>query len=287
MENGNRSMIRTLRTLFVGLLLLAAPLAAGLVDAVSIVVNDRPITLYEIYKTEKSLGLPKTKAIEFLIKKRIREEELARLGIHVDDFDVNSEIERIARQNGIDSLKMRTILAKQGVDWEAYKKRIREKLLQERLYRQILSTKIQSPSDETLKEYYRLHIDAFSLPEKIRVIQYSSAEKRALLKAMENPLATVPGVIRKQETLETEGLNPELLFLLTKTPKGEFTEIVPVGRQYVAFLVQDFVNPRPLPFEKVKQKVFAQWMEQKQKEAIESHFEKLRAAATVKIVRTP
>ncbi|WP_457594627.1 peptidylprolyl isomerase [Hydrogenimonas sp.] len=280
-------MIRTLRTLFVGLLLLAAPLAAGLVDAVSIVVNDRPITLYEIYKTEKSLGLPKTKAIEFLIKKRIREEELARLGIHVDDFDVNSEIERIARQNGIDSLKMRTILAKQGVDWEAYKKRIREKLLQERLYRQILSTKIQSPSDETLKEYYRLHIDAFSLPEKIRVIQYSSAEKRALLKAMENPLATVPGVIRKQETLETEGLNPELLFLLTKTPKGEFTEIVPVGRQYVAFLVQDFVNPRPLPFEKVKQKVFAQWMEQKQKEAIESHFEKLRAAATVKIVRTP
>ncbi len=287
MENGNRSMIRTLRTLFVGLLLLAAPLAAGLVDAVSIVVNDRPITLYEIYKTEKSLGLPKTKAIEFLIKKRIREEELARLGIHVDDFDVNSEIERIARQNGIDSLKMRTILAKQGVDWEAYKKRIREKLLQERLYRQILSTKIQSPSDETLKEYYRLHIDAFSLPEKIRVIQYSSAEKRALLKAMENPLATVPGVVRKQETLETEGLNPELLFLLTKTPKGEFTEIVPVGRQYVAFLVQDFVNPRPLPFEKVKQKVFAQWMEQKQKEAIESHFEKLRAAATVKIVRTP
>ncbi|WP_456404769.1 peptidylprolyl isomerase [Hydrogenimonas sp.] len=280
-------MIRTLRTLFVGLLLLAAPLAAGLVDAVSIVVNDRPITLYEIYKTEKSLGLPKTKAIEFLIKKRIREEELARLGIHVDDFDVNSEIERIARQNGIDSLKMRTILAKQGVDWEAYKKRIREKLLQERLYRQILSTKIQSPSDETLKEYYRLHIDAFSLPEKIRVIQYSSAEKRALLKAMENPLATVPGVVRKQETLETEGLNPELLFLLTKTPKGEFTEIVPVGRQYVAFLVQDFVNPRPLPFEKVKQKVFAQWMEQKQKEAIESHFEKLRAAATVKIVRTP
>ncbi len=281
-------MRQILRLALLPLLFLSAtPLGAGLVDAVSIVVNDRPITLYEIYKTEKSLGLPKTKAIEYLIKKRIKEEELARLGVRVDDFDVNGEIERIAAQNGIDSLKMRTILAKQGVDWEAYKKRIRERLLQERLYRRILSTKIQSPTDETLKEYYRLHIKEFSLPEKIRVIQYSSAEKRALLKAMENPLAAVPGVVQRPETIETRGLNPELLFLLTKTPKGEFTEIVPVGREYVAFLVQDFINPEPIPFEKVKQKVFARWMEQKQKEAIESHFEKLRAAATVKIVRTP
>ncbi len=260
---------------------------AGLVDAVSIVVNGKPITLYEIYKTQQNLGIPKAKAIEILIKKRIKEEEIARLGIGIDDFDVNSEIEKIARQNGIDSLKMRTILAKQDIDWEDYKKRIKEKLLQEKLYRRILSTKIQSPSDETLKEYYKLHIKSFSMPEKIEVIQYSAPERESLLKIIKNPIAAVPGVVQNQEIIQTEKLGTELLYMLTKTPRGQFTQIIPVKGQFVTFFIREFINQKPLPFERVKEKVFSMWMEQKQKEAIDSHFDKLRAAASIKVLRTP
>ncbi len=280
-------MRKKLTHLFFASVLAATAATAGLVDAVSIVVNGKPITLYEIYKTEKSLNIPKNKAVELLIKKRIREEELSRLGIGVDEFDINDEIERIARQNGIDSLKMRSILAKQGVDWEEYKKRIKEKLLQDRLYRKILSTKIQAPSEDTLKEYYRLHAKEFSMPQKIEVIQYSATDAKALQKIMSNPLAAVAGVNRKTEVLKSDELKPELLYLLTQTPKGEFTRIIPVGGAYVTFLVQRFIDPKPLPYEKVKEKVFARWMEQKQQEAIESHFEKLRAAAKVKVVRAP
>jgi peptidyl-prolyl cis-trans isomerase SurA len=280
--------MRHLLPLFFTAWLVAATAAtAGLVDAVSIVVDDQPITLYEIYKAQKAGGLTKQQAVEALIKERLKDEELKRLGIQVDDFDVNQEIERIAQKNGIDSLKMRTILANRGIDWEQYKKQIRDRLMQERLYRQILSTKIQPPSDETLKEYYRLHISAFSVPEAIRVIQYSAPTKAALQEVMKNPMAEVPGVTIQPQTLPSEKLNPQLLFMLTKTPKGHFTEILPAGGQYVAFLVQEFLNPKPLPFEKVKQQVYMKWMEQKRKEAIESHFEKLRAAANVKVLRAP
>ncbi len=275
-------------TLFIFLCIFVATTSfAGLVDAVSIVVNGKPITLYEIYKTQQNLGIPKAKAIEILIKKRIKEEEIARLGIGIDDFDVNSEIEKIARQNGIDSLKMRTILAKQDIDWEDYKKRIKEKLLQEKLYRRILSTKIQSPSDETLKEYYKLHIKSFSMPEKIEVIQYSAPERESLLKIIKNPIAAVPGVVQNQEIIQTEKLGTELLYMLTKTPIGQFTQIIPVKGQFVTFFIREFINQKPLPFERVKEKVFSMWMEQKQKEAIESHFDKLRAAASIKVLRTP
>ena len=280
-------MKKIFSTILLCLTILSAPLLAGLVDAVSIVVNGQPITLYEIYKTQKSLGIPKTKAIELLIKKRIKEAELKRLGVTVDDYDVNMEIERIAQQNGIDSLKMRTILAKEGVDWSEYKKRVKERLLQERLYKRVLSTKIESPSDETLKEYYKLHINEFSLPEKIEVVEYSSRDKRALAAVMKNPLASIPGISQKSENIETKNLNRQLLSLLTKTPKGEFTQIIPVGGEYVTFLVRNFINRKPLPFEEVKQQVFAKWIEQKQQEAIESHFDKLRAAAKIKVVRTP
>ena len=280
-------MISKLRTALFTLLFAFTAAHAGLVDAISIIVDDQPITLYEIYKAEQRLGLPKEKAVEYMIKQKLKDEELKRLGIQVDEFDVNNEIEKIAQKNGIDSLKLRAIMAKRGVDWEEYKKQVKEKLLQEKLYERILSTKIQPPSDETLKEYYQLHIDEFSIPEAIEVIQYSAPERRALAEAIKNPMAEVPGVTRQAQTVRSDQINKQLLFLLTQTPKGKFTQIIPVQGQFVAFYVQDFVNPRPIPYEQVKQQVYMKWMEEKRKEAIASHFKKLRAAANIVVLRAP
>jgi parvulin-like peptidyl-prolyl isomerase len=280
-------MTPKLRSALLAPLFFAATAWAGLVDAVSIVVDDQPITLYEIYKTEHQLGLSKEKAVEYLIRQKLRDEELKRLGIQVDEFDVNNEIEKIAQKNGIDSLKLRAIMAQRGVDWEEYKKKVKENLLQERLYQQILSTKIQPPSDATLKEYYQMHINEFSIPEAIDVIQYSAPDRKTLKEAIRNPMAAVPGVTRQPQRIRADQLNQQLLFLLTQTPKGQFTQVIPVGGQFVSFYIQDFINPKPLPYEQVKNQVYAKWMEQKRKEAIKSHFDKLRAAADIKVLRAP
>ncbi|NPA28929.1 MAG: peptidyl-prolyl cis-trans isomerase [Epsilonproteobacteria bacterium] len=260
---------------------------AGLVDAVSIVVDDQPITLYEIYKAEQQLGLSKQKAVEYLIKQKLRKEELKRLGISVDEFDLNNEIEKIAQKNGIDSLKMRSVLAQRGIDWETYREQVREKLLQERLYQKIVSTKIQPPSEATLKEYYRLHIKEFSIPEAIEVIEYSAPDRKSLKEAMTHPMASVPGVERRPATLRPQQLSRELFYLLTQTPERSFTQVIPAKGRYVAFYVRSLVNPKPLPYERVKNQVYAKWMEEKRAEAIKSHFEKLRAAADVRVLRSP
>ena len=280
-------MKKTLKLLSISILFGFTTLFGGLVDAVSIVVDGEPITLYEVYKTKEETGLPKEKAVEYLIKERLKDKELKRLAIAVDEFDVNQEIERIAGQNRIDSLKLRTILANRGIDWDKYKQNLKEKLQQQRLYQKILSTKIEQPSQETLKEYYQLHKDEFSIPEAINVIQYSAPSRQALQQVMQNPLVSVPGVAQQAQTIPSEKLNQQLLFMLTKTPKGEFTQIIPAGGQFVTFFIQDFTNQKPIPFEKVRQRVYAKWMEEKRKEAIESHFEKLRAAANIKVLRIP
>jgi len=280
-------MRKTLKLLSISLLFGYSTLFGGLVDAVSIVVDGEPITLYEVYKTRQETGLPKEKAVEYLIKERLKDKELKRLAIVIDDFDVNQEIERIAGQNGIDSLKLRTILANKGIDWNKYKQNIKEKLKEQRLYQKILSTKIQQPSQELLKEYYQLHKDEFSIPEAINVIQYSAPSRQALQQIMQNPLVSVPGVIQQAQTIPSEKLNQQLLFMLTKTPKGGFTQIIPAGGQFVTFFIQEFVNQKPIPFKKVRERVYAKWMEEKRKEAIESHFEKMRAAANIKVLRVP
>ncbi len=265
----------------------AVGLWAGLVDAISMVVDDQPITLYEIYKVEQQLGLSKQKAVEYLIKQKLKKEELKRLGISVDEFDLNNEIEKIAQKNGIDSLKLRSILAQRGIDWETYRDEIRQRLLQERLYQKIVSTKIQPPSEKTLREYYRLHINEFSIPEAIEVIEYSAPSRKALREAMNNPMAAVPGVERRPMSLKPQQLNRELFYLLTKTPARSFTQVLPVKGRFVAFYIRGFVNPKPLAYEQIKNRVYAKWMEEKRSEAIKSHFEKLRAAADVRVFRSP
>jgi parvulin-like peptidyl-prolyl isomerase len=286
-NKGLYTMKKTLKLFSISLLFGFTTSFGGLVDAISIVVDGEPITLYEIYKLSKKSGLPKEKAVEYLIKERLKDKELKRLSIVVDDFDVNQEIERIAQQNGIDSLKLREIIVNRGMEWDKYKQTIKEKLQQQRLYKKILSTKIEQPSEETLKEYYQLNIEKFSIPKEIDVIQYSATTREALQKIMQNPMATISGVTQQAITIKSEKLNQQLLFMLTNTQKGSFTQIIPVNGKFVTFFIQDFIDQKPIPYEDAREKVYAKWMEEKRKEAIESHFEKLRSAANIKILRTP
>jgi len=273
--------------LLISLLFGSVTAFGGLVNAVSIVVDGEPITLYEIYKTTKETRLPKEKAVEYLIKERLKDKELKRLAIVVDDFDVNQEIERIANQNGINSLELRTILANKGIDWDKYKQNIRKKLKEQQLYQRILSTKIEQPSQERLKEYYQIHKDEFFIPEAINLIQYFAPNKQALEQIMQNPLANVAGVTQQMQTIPSKKLDQQLLFMLTKTPKGEFTQIIPTAKGFTTFFVQGFVNQSLIPFDDIKEHIYAKWMEEKQKEAIESHFEKMRAIANIKVLRVP
>jgi parvulin-like peptidyl-prolyl isomerase len=262
-------------------------LQAGLVDAVSIVVDGEPITLYEIYKAEHAKGLDKRKAVEYMIEQKLKEAEIKRLGISVDNYDVNRQIEKIAQQNGIDSLKLRSILASRGVSWQTYKKEMKEKILQERLYKRILSTKIQPPSEETLKAYYQSNLQAFSVPAAIDVVQYTAPTRKALIEAMRNPMSVNPEVTKESKTIRSNEVGGQLLYMLTQTPEGKFTQPIPVDGRYVAFYVEKFHGLKPLPYDEVQPRVYAQWMEQKRKEAIKSHFEKLRAAADIKVLRAP
>jgi len=280
-------MKKMLKLFSISLLLECSVAFGGLVDAVSIVVDGKPITLYEIYKLRQESGLPKDKAVEYLIKERLKDIEFERLGIEIDDFDINQEIERVAKQNGIDTLKLRAIIANKGISWEDYKKNIKQRLRQKLLYQRIVDTKIQQPSKETLKEYYQIHKYEFSTPEAIDVIQYSSPNRQALQMIMKNPMATVSEVTQQAQTIPSAKLNQQLLFLLTNTPKGEFTQIISTNGQYVTFFVQDFINPKPMPFEEVKDQIYLKWMDEKRKEVIQSHFEKMRAAANIKVLRVP
>ena len=74
-------------------------LSAGLVDGIALVVNEEPITLYDIDKKMLESNLSKKDAVSLLIDELLYEQELRKYNIEVDIFDVNNYIEKIRKSS--------------------------------------------------------------------------------------------------------------------------------------------------------------------------------------------
>ena len=74
---------------------------ADVINGVVAVVENEPITHYELNKMIKTRGLNPNDALETLIKNKLQVAEIKRLGIITSDYETNERIKAIAAQNKI------------------------------------------------------------------------------------------------------------------------------------------------------------------------------------------
>jgi peptidyl-prolyl cis-trans isomerase SurA len=99
-------------------------LNAKIVDKVVASVEGIPITSYEIEKFSKENNIPKNRALNILIEEKLIQNEIKKRGIDVDDFEVEEEMEKLAKQNGMDLFQFKNILMQRG-ELEKLKKKIK------------------------------------------------------------------------------------------------------------------------------------------------------------------
>lgn len=134
--------------------------SAEIVDRIIAVVNDEIITytmLNEAFKPYekriKAQNYPFTKEMEIrfqfrervinqMIDEKITEQEVRRLGIRVDNSEIEAAIERTKSLNSFTDERLRMMLEKEGVTMEAYRKNIRSELLRTRLIQYEVKSKI-------------------------------------------------------------------------------------------------------------------------------------------------
>lgn len=110
-----------------GILLLSTTISfAGLVDAVALVVNDEPITLYDIDKRMVESKVSKKEAVSSLIDEALYEQLLQEKNINVDIFDVNNYLEKIAASNGMDLYTFKSVVKQKYKNYDAYEDEIRK-----------------------------------------------------------------------------------------------------------------------------------------------------------------
>jgi predicted HTH domain antitoxin len=262
-------------------------LIAGLVDGVSVVVNNNPITLYEIKKYSVNFKVPIKKAVEALIREKLEENLIKKYNLSTDDTEITDEMEKISSRAGMSIVDFENYLEKKGVDIDAYKKDLAKKLTKRKLYKKIVSGKIKRADEKELKEYYQRHINLYSIPQMIQVTEYDSKDKKLLEKLIQNPMLNINGISRKEQVLKSKNLNPKLLYILQQANEGSFTPILTLKDGFVSFYIKRKINVKPISFEKVKNAIFAEIMNKREKDIIKSYFDKLVSEASIKVLREP
>ncbi|MRR55916.1 MAG: peptidylprolyl isomerase [Deltaproteobacteria bacterium] len=169
-------------------LLLVLPLVASaeLVSAIAALVNDEPITTYDLAKEEEAMksGMGDTSALttaaaraqlrqtalDALVNKKLIEQKVKELDIRVSDEEVRQAIEDVKKTNSISEENLVAALAARGITFDEYKVQLKDQLERLRLISLEVRSKIQV-SEKEIQDYFSAHAGNYQVDEAFHARQ--------------------------------------------------------------------------------------------------------------------
>ena len=260
--------------------------ASDVIAGVAVRVNGHAITLHEIEKMQKTMKVDRQQAIDLLINERLKDDEIERFKIGIDEFKIDDEIGRIASSNGINKRALLAPLAREGVSYQAYRADLKKQLQTRELMQKILASNVNITDESELFAYYNAHKKDFEVPSSVKVMRYSTSSDALLQKAMKDPKKNIEGVQKQEETINMHILSPQIAQVFVTTPKGDFTPVLNAGNNVlVSFLVLEKLGEKLMSYEEAKPMVNQRVMAQKEQSIIKEHFAKIRASAKIVYLR--
>jgi hypothetical protein len=251
------------------ILIFAVLLNAEVVDRVIGVVNNLPITSYELSKVQKEMHLNKAQAINYLIDQKLIESEIKKYGIYVDDYDVEMYVEKIAKQNGMTPYDFKIYM---GAKYPAFIKKLKKEIAKNRLFNKIVQNELKINIDK-LKDFYNKHKNRYEIFNKIEVKEYKARTPNELQNMLFAPT----------KTYSYKDLPLRLLMIFKNTKEGNFTPVLEDGIYYKRYYVVKKIGKAYLPFDKIKDMVANDYAAAKREEILREYFDKLKNRANIKI----
>ncbi len=146
----------------------AGPRADRTFDALAAVVNGEPLSCFEVAQDARELArqfagggqaMPPAaqlfdRALDNRITRMVQLQQAKKLGIEITDEELDAAIANIEQQNRLLPGQLKEALKAQGIEWEDYRRQLREQLLLSRLINTAVRGGIQI-SEEAMREYYR------------------------------------------------------------------------------------------------------------------------------------
>jgi peptidyl-prolyl cis-trans isomerase SurA len=174
--------------LLVGLCSLSPVSSRGeVVERIVALVNNEVITLSELEEAgarffyqvkestlpserEEKLKKAREEILNQLIENKLLEQEIKNRKVEVSDRDVDSAIEGIRKENRLNENDLKMALAKDGMTYSGYRRRIREDLGKMRLVNREIRSKIVL-KEEDLRKIYQENIKDYTDPLEVKVQQ--------------------------------------------------------------------------------------------------------------------
>jgi len=271
------------------LLLFTSLLSAKIYDGVAVVVEDKAITLLDIEKAMQETHLDAKKVTNLLIRKKLEEIEIKKRNISVSSSEVYADIKQMAARNHLSVSEFYdAVRESNGLSSSELKKKIREKLLTQKLYQTIAMSSISEPSDDEIAEYFKFHKKELEHPSAFDVIIYTAKSKEELATKVNNPMFYSPSITTQEQRLEYNRMSPELASLLSKTKVDTFTPILPDGKGgFMSFYIKSVVLAKDTDLESIKPQIINAIIAKKREEVLSDYFARLRDNSDINVIRMP
>ncbi|OEU66369.1 MAG: hypothetical protein BA867_10880 [Desulfobacterales bacterium S5133MH16] len=302
--------------------------SAEVVDRIVAVVNDDIITLFELnrsfkpyeekirklgYSTDKEhkmLFKVREDMLNRLIDQKLKDQEIERLKIKIDEREIDQTIERIKEENFYTDEDLRHTLANEGLTMEEYRERIKEQILRTKLINLKVRSKIVI-TKEDITSYYNNHPDKYGGKKKyhiyniiIKVPLFADETEKDKIKARMDEILTelkagesFENMARtySESSLGAEGgdlglfrldeLSPQLRNAIKEMQAGEFTPVLDTDQGFQIFFVKEIVKTSGKPLEEVSPEIEKILFNEIVEKKFQSWLEELRNQSAIKIIK--
>ena len=260
---------------------------SGIITGISVIINDEPITLYEVYKYSQKYKISRKESLDLLVRQKLENSQIKKLRINADMFEVDTYIEDLANKNGLSQYEFLNMLKGKDIKIPQYKEEIKEKIKKDKLYRNIYRNKLKAVEEEEMSKFYKENPAEFKVANSFNISIYT-AQKTADLQAIQNnPMLQPANVKIENKLINAKTLDNKLKALLNGTKQGMFTQILNIQNTPTMFYIKEKKDFTQIPYDAVKKSINRVISKQHEEKVVKDYFEKLKSSATITVVRSP
>lgn len=256
---------------------------AKLVNEIIAVVQNEPVTAFELGALMSETGFDSREALNLIIRKKLEDSSIKELRIGATNFEIDNQISQIAARNKISVNEFKDVLKNQGIKFSDFRDDIEENIKRDKLYSSIVAN--ITPNLESARNFYNQNLAMFSQFDTIKVIKYTALAKYPLEKISQNPMSMEYGVDIEQIVFNSQNLDDRLNYIFANTKDESFTPIMEGKKGYEMYFVEGRSGNRVLSFESVKDEVLKMATQNQRELAVNEYFDKLRSKADIKILK--
>lgn len=279
--------LKKIITSFFCVLFLNTPnLKAELLNAISIIVENEPVTLFEIYKFSKQYNVEPKNAIDLIVRQKLELMQIKNMRIDVSSFDIDEQINQIATRNNMSTQGFYNALTAQGISVSEYKNDLKLKMQRDKLYQYIIRERLQAFNKNDVLDYYNKNQNEFTRVESFDVTRFQSKDFDKL-KNLNSLLANSDDIESSKLRLYSQSSEARIIAMLTNTNEDNFSNIIEVKDGFVKFFLHKKNNVSVLPFEQAENMIAQKIAQNKEQEILNDYFEKLKSRSTITVIRLP